>query len=160
VHVVVERMWGAGRIDIGRCDFTVSSSDRFSTGSPYVRWEHSINGYFEPNWGGERGRKSAIHWTDPQGRCRMLDHATGQRTRVQFAPPKFVTPFEFLDYLVFPSDPDFAEYKFGDDVAGYQARLNELVAADRSMLCDYCFFGGPDKTDLRAPIITRPEELM
>jgi len=76
-----------------------------------------------PVWWGH-DRRSRIHRTAVAARCKMLqrkaiinEHAAGVRGQLK-------APFVYRDSLPFPW---------------------EEVAQHRKVLCEYCFFGGPDK---------------
>jgi len=106
--------------------------DRLEPGKgPYVRWTHWVMieqttapGKPTRAYLGARSkqRSSKIHRTQTPGRCKMADRYSehmdpGSKKYQRKA-------LEYLQALPFPA--------------------NEL-AAHRSELCDYCFFGGPDK---------------
>ncbi len=67
-------------------------------------------------------KESVLHRTATPGRCLMVERAP-QRTK-----------FQYVDVLPFPV-ADLHLHRGGTDAA----RRSEIV-------CDYCFFGGPDKT--------------
>jgi hypothetical protein len=98
---------------------------------PYVRWEHDVlirMVRVEPNDSRtELGlarfhRRSAIHQTSISRRCRMLRHYS--LTEIHPPAPAGEYPLIYLDSLPFP--------------------VSEILQ-NRDQLCDYCFFGGPDK---------------
>jgi hypothetical protein len=107
-------------------------NDCFDRGHPYVRWRHTI---YPPRWvvwpSGYRfkiadkhqvDRVSCIHRTAVPGRCIMAcDYS-------EYSLIKGAGTFEYLDELPFP--------------------VSELAAyRGKHVICDYCFFGGPTKTD-------------
>ena len=106
---------------------------------PYVHWTHYVQLPVVkklPNGGrlvdGQlwRKRESVIHRTHPFERCRMLRFVALRQpgvlsTHSPNRPPDVVT---YLDTLPFTADE---------------------IMERRGELCDYCFFGGPDKTVLR-----------
>lgn len=112
--------------------------DRLNRSHPYVRWRHVVytpevrvtyeGGRRALRYEGSRevARVSKIHRTAVPGRCRFADKYS---FRVLPAPDPLGlsrrTHLEYLDDLPFPT--------------------SELVA-NRRQVCDYCFFGGPDKT--------------
>lgn len=121
----VYRTLGASVVDLFNGTCTLYVRDRLDRTHPYVRWRHSP---FTPNVRVETNgthtlvgynhpeRVSAIHRTAVPGRCRMVN---------RFSPKVPAGQPEYLDALPFP--------------------LADLVA-NRDVLCDYCFFGGPTKS--------------
>lgn len=69
-------------------------------------------------------KESVLHRTATPGRCRMVDRA----------PPR--TVFEYLDELPFPLE----------EIAGH--RDADAVPDRHLKVCDYCFYGGPEKHQL------------
>jgi hypothetical protein len=66
-------------------------------------------------------RSSNIHRTSVPGRCRMVRQYSSKVSRT----PDTTPHLEYSDTLPFPRDQ---------------------LLARRALVCDYCFFGGPDKT--------------
>jgi hypothetical protein len=98
---------------------------------PYVRWHHDLLVRMvkvEPDGSKTKQglalmhRRSAIHRTSIPGRCRMLRHYSV--TEIHPPAPAGIYPLIYLDSLPFPE--------------------SEIVQ-NRDQLCDFCFFGGPDK---------------
>lgn len=107
-------------------------SDYVDRSHPFVRWSHQAvvpivrvepDGSHTIITQAAVGRNSAIHRTAIPGRCRMLRNYSLQRVLPKDGPP---FALEYLDALPFPM---------------------EEIVANRAVLCDYCFFGGPTKTD-------------
>lgn len=99
--------------------------DRLDRSHPFVQWDHNV---FVPRVERVKGilrligwdsvyRSSKIHKTKLPGRCRMAG---------QYSPLTWPISLHYYDSLPFPED--------------------QLVAR-RNQLCDYCFFGGPDKAE-------------
>ncbi|NUP05873.1 MAG: hypothetical protein HOW73_07435 [Polyangiaceae bacterium] len=112
---------------------TLTVSDRLDRGRPFVRWRHSV---YVPNVrvSYDQGRRvdqilgydsvvrqSKIHRTAYPGRCRF---ATQYSSHVRFDGTPDRPMLEYLDTLPFPV---------------------EELPQNRRQVCDYCFFGGPDK---------------
>jgi hypothetical protein len=109
-------------------------TDVLDRSHPFVRWRHVVN---TPVVRVERDgshtelgfsladRCSSIHRTDVPGRCRMASRYSSKVSRTNDRTPSL----EYLDALPFPHDQ---------------------IVARRGALCDYCFFGGPDKS---APLV-------
>jgi hypothetical protein len=131
VEVRVYRRLGVGATEIFFRQHRVRMSDYVDRSHPFVRWQHdasvprvtvesdgtrTLEGYVITH------RLSKIHRTAIPGRCRMLRNHSVWR----LIPPGSTDPypFEYFDALPF-------------DVAD--------LAANRGRVCDYCFFGGPDK---------------
>jgi hypothetical protein len=111
-------------------------TDTLDRSHPYVRWRHQVYTpvvRVEPDGshtqlGYElKNRASDIHRTAFPGRCRMASRYSAKVSRTDDGSLR--PHLEYMDSLPFPRD--------------------ELVS-HRAVVCDYCFFGGPDKT---APII-------
>ncbi|HKE93342.1 MAG TPA: hypothetical protein VKB34_03470, partial [Povalibacter sp.] len=96
----------------------------------FVHWEHEVDlpvVQVLPD-GGQlvkgriiKLRRSKLHRTSIPGRCQMLrNYSTTRLTR----PDQPSYPLLYLDDLPFPVDD---------------------ILTNRRQLCDYCFFGGPDK---------------
>lgn len=105
-------------------------TDVLDRSHPFVRWRHTVNA---PVVRVERDgshtelgfkmtdRISNIHRTDVPGRCRMASRYSSKVSRTNDRTPSL----DYLDELPFPHDQ---------------------IVARRAALCDYCFFGGPDKS--------------
>jgi len=72
-------------------------------------------------------RHSDLHRTDCPGRCIMVSCFSSNVLPAP-VPGRHLPVLEYLDALPFP-------------------RTREQIIAHRHQLCDYCFFGGPDKTE-------------
>ena len=131
VEVRVYRRLGVGATEIFFKQQFMRMVDYVDRSHPFVRWQHdasvprvtvesngtqTLHGYQITH------RLSRIHRTAIPGRCRMLRNLSVWR----LIPPGSVDPYplEYLDALPF-------------DVTDLPAR--------RGQVCDYCFFGGPDK---------------
>ncbi len=136
------RPLGAHTDELYDATIDIGISDRLDRSRPFVRWRHPV---FVPQVVQEEDgtqtmlpakvvdRHSVIHRTDFPGRCRTASKYSwraeaalaDRRTWGQAADPR-LHPSElvYLDDLPFPR--------------------TELIAR-RDELCDYCFFGGPDK---------------
>ncbi len=107
-------------------------TDNLDRTHPYVRWQHQV---FPPNVRIEADgshtdlgfhsvyRISAIHRTAVPGRCRMVSRYS-INAPLSGTDPKPLSHIDYFDDLPFPI---------------------EDIVARRAILCDYCFFGGPDK---------------
>ena len=126
----VYRTLGAGTDEIYRGQQYIDITDYVDRSHPFVQWDHQVNKpvvRVEPN--GSRTvlgreivlRHSAIHRTALPGRCRMLRRYSLTRL---FPPEPREYPLVYTDDLPFP---------------------HSEIIANRALLCDYCFFGGPDK---------------
>jgi hypothetical protein len=129
VYVRVYRQDQGTTSELGACNFKVQVKDRFDRQHPYVRWRH-LAIFFVPaptvdDPHRQRTvfdkRRSAIHRTAIPGRCSMLGKASGKIDK----PASPSHEIEYFDELPFPVD-----------------QLNQ----HRDVLCEYCFYGGPDKT--------------
>lgn len=97
--------------------------DRLDRTHPFVQWDHQacvprverVQGILRQTGWDYVERSSKIHKTKLPGRCRMAG---------QYSPQTWPISLHYSDSLPFPAD-----------------QLSE----HREMLCDYCFFGGPDK---------------
>lgn len=137
VHCRLYRALAEETVELFSGSLELRVGDRLDRTRPYVRWSHTV---FVPqvevtSANGERvprvvdhqfvRRTSDIHRTAIPGRCRFAD-AFSPRVLPAPDPRAPESPcLEYLDELPFP--------------------VSEL-AANRQQLCDYCFFGGPDKT--------------
>jgi hypothetical protein len=130
----VYRPSGSAQEDVYKTETSVYVHDRLdATKGPFVRWSHWV--YLpETTAAGKptkaslgyryKQRSSKIHRTLTPGRCKMADRYT---ERVDPWSKKYQrTPLQYLQALPFPV-----------------AQIRE----HRKELCDYCFFGGPDKQD-------------
>jgi hypothetical protein len=137
IEARVYRTLGAGTEEIFYKIQSLKVSDYVDRSHSYVQWFHQAAVPLvrvEPD-GSHRvlglqivGRRSAVHRTALPGRCRMLRHYSLQK----LLPPDWRGfTLEYLDDLPFP--------------------LEDLVA-NRSKVCDYCFFGGPTKDEPLIPI--------
>jgi hypothetical protein len=135
------RLLGATATDYFNDSLLLCITDRLDRSHPYVRWNHwvftpsvkveankthTISGYKVAH------RNSVIHRTDYPGRCKMvskysLDYPLPPRSPYGHSVPDPLDPepkIEYMDKLPF-TKADIIKY--------------------RSKVCDYCFFGGPDK---------------
>jgi hypothetical protein len=131
IEVRVYRTLGASNEDFLNRLLTLSVVDSLDRRHPFVRWHHDL---FVPRVRVEADgshtklgmdiitRHSDIHRTVLPGRCRMA----GRYSLTKLVPePGPTYPLEYLDTLPFPI---------------------EELDAHRAKVCDYCFYGGPDKT--------------
>jgi hypothetical protein len=131
----------------------------------YVRWV-SHTWFRDPGrpkqwryyW--QRTRHSVIHRTDYPGRCRRLNPdddllgmwlaiypgvaAGSLATAPPYEPPSPLASMPYIANLV----PEAWQYQ---DVLPF-ATAAAAKAGRRGVLCDYCFFGGPTKSQLLVPV--------
>jgi hypothetical protein len=109
--------------DIWTGQKTIPILDNIDRGHSFVRWAHTV--YFANAGTGNKiwwhDRRSCIHRTALSARCKMLREVAVRKFAVTL--PAY-SP-EYFDKLPFGWD-----------------QLN----ANRKPLCEYCFFGGPDKS--------------
>jgi hypothetical protein len=112
---------------------TLRVTDRLDRTHPFVRWDHTCyapivmveaDGSHTEHGFDLKHRHSKIHRTAVPGRCRMVSRYSYTVSPVETNP--LFPQLEYLDELPFP--------------------VEELVSK-RRFVCDYCFFGGPTKTD-------------
>jgi hypothetical protein len=112
---------------------TLRVTDRLDRSHPFVRWDHTCyapvvvieaDGSHTQHGFDLKHRHSRIHRTAVPGRCRMVSRYSHTVSRVETNP--LLPHLEYLDELPFPV---------------------EELASKRRVVCDYCFFGGPTKTD-------------
>lgn len=112
----------------------IETRDKLDRSHAFVRWKHTVwrRFYYVENSAGEKvrfeegwpiERLSKIHRTAFPGRCHFADRYSESTTM----------EFEYFNDL--PYDHDKLE-----------------TPEVRQHLCDYCFFGGPDKSDLTFPL--------
>lgn len=104
--------------------------DRLDRTRPFVRWRHNV--YTPKIQKHPSGQHELVGYNYIERRSRI--HRTDVPGRCRFADQfshKHVETPEYLDALPFPP--------------------SELVAR-RAQVCDYCFFGGPDKSTPKIPI--------
>jgi hypothetical protein len=125
ITCMVYRPWGQTTQEYFFKEISVIINDRLNREKPYVQWKHSVyyKGYSgkknDPNRKSigwiEEKRTSQIHKTDPDERCLFVDNY----------------PLGFdKDDLIYLDTLPFNE-------ADIKLHLKEI--------CEYCFFGGPDK---------------
>ncbi len=129
---------------------SVGVTDVVDRHHPYVRWQHTAF-FHDPSspipglplrehrlW--HRSRHSRIHRTDLLTRCKVLNSSVSallaEQGGVQ-APP---TP-PSLSYL--------------DTLAAF-GTFAKVETWRHGVLCDYCFFGGPTRTDWKTPTAPTP----
>lgn len=128
----VYRPVGSAQEDLFKTEQPVYVLDRLDPAmGPFVRWSHWVyipetTSTAKPTaaYLGHRSkqRASKIHRTQTPGRCQMADRYS---THVEPSSKKYQrTPLQYLQALPFPI---------------------EQITEHRHELCDYCFFGGPDK---------------
>jgi hypothetical protein len=139
VECRVFRTFGASTMDLFNASIELRITDRLDRTHPYVRWTHSVytprvrveaDGSHTQDGYDLKERHSAIHRTAVPGRCRMAARFSAKVAPTPEAAQPYAPVLEYLDALPFP--------------------VGQLVA-NRSQVCDYCFFGGPDKT---VPLVT------
>ena len=132
VRCRVYRPWGVTTQEIYYKEIVITIADRLHRDQPFVRWETAVfyKGYTAKlkdenrqalGWVNEK-RKSQIHKTDPDERCRYADGYTTKLTKDDLT---------YMDNLPF-------------DEADIKLHLNEI--------CEFCFFGGPDKVNPKPKI--------
>jgi len=130
IEARVYRTLGAGTAELLYEIRYLNVVDYVDRTHPYVQWSHQAmvpvvrvepDGTHTILGNHLVGRRSAIHRTALPGRCRMLRRYS--LTKI-FPPDWRGFPLEYSDSLPFPE--------------------SELLPS-RSQVCDYCFFGGPDK---------------
>lgn len=135
----VSRVVGNHTKSLQNSFFLIEIADRLDRSRPYVFWEHEI---YKPNVTVEQDgsqtihgysreqRRSDIHLTSIPQRCRMADRYSPMVAPRPDADPE--RPYlQYLDELPFPAD---------------------AIMENRTKLCDYCFFGGPDKDIPLVPV--------
>jgi hypothetical protein len=132
----VYRTLGAGSEEIFSGQEYLDIVDYVDRSHPYVHWDHEVNlpvVRVQPD-GSQilegrviKLRHSKLHRTAIPGRCRMLRHYSLNRLT---HPDQPAYPLIYLDDLPFSATE---------------------ILANRGQLCDYCFFGGPDK-DVSLPL--------
>jgi hypothetical protein len=115
---------------------------------PYVRWTHRV-GFHDPAGVGPlrehhiwtRTRHSRIHRTDVLIRCERLQMRLVEwdRTSLMGLPPL--------------GDGGGVEYL--DTLSGF-GNFDNVAEWRHGVLCDYCFFGGPTKTEWKIPTAPTP----
>ena len=103
----------------------VEIKDRLDRTHPFVQWDHTacvprierIKGILRQTGWDYVNRSSKIHKTKLPGRCRMAG---------QFSEQVWPIQMHYADALPFDS---------------------QMLKENRDRLCDYCFFGGPDKAE-------------
>lgn len=132
VECHVYRTMGPDAVDLFSKVITLKVWDPLDRTHPFVRWKHDCyppvvrveaNGSHTILGRAETHRRSKIHRTDFPGRCRMASHFS---RHVFDADTPETNGLEYLDDLPFP---------------------RAALVANRGKLCDYCFFGGPTKTE-------------
>jgi len=126
----VYRTLGAGTEEIYNGKQYLDVVDYVDRTHPYVHWDHEVDlpvVQVEPD-GSQvlegrviKLRHSKLHRTAIPGRCRMLRNYSLNRLT---HPDQPGYPLVYLDDLPFP--------------------ISDIISR-RRQLCDYCFFGGPDK---------------
>ena len=131
IEVRVYRRLGVGATEIFFKQQYLQVVDYVDRTRPFVRWQHdasvprvvvesdgtqTLHGYQITH------RTSKIHRTAIPGRCRMLR----EHSRWRLIPPDSTMPYPFEYFDALPFD------------------ISELLQR-RRQVCDYCFFGGPDK---------------
>lgn len=131
VRCRIYRPWGVATQEIWKGELLIKIEDRLHRDKPFVRWERTV--FFKnysaklnnPSRKGlgwtEERRKFAIHKTDPDERCLFADGYTKKLNKDELI---------YLDELPFPE----SEIKHNMD-----------------QVCEYCFFGGPDKVNPKPP---------
>lgn len=133
VECRVYRQLGATSTDFFNGSLSLKVVDRLDRTHPYVRWIHEVytpdvvveaDGSQTVLGGSIKVRASDLHRTALPGRCRMVSKFSTDRVR---PPGPGVTEpvLEYRDALPFP-----------------RAQLD----ARRTLVCDYCFYGGPTRT--------------
>lgn len=126
---IVRRLDNGEDVVLGEYKAAIETKDKLDRSRPYVRWEHDVwrlrwrtaegsSGQVRYQAGWKIHRKSKLHRTNFPGRCRFAD---------QF------------------SKDDTLELIYSDRLPVPRERLTEPRV--RKILCDYCFFGGPDKDE-------------
>jgi len=149
----VYRTLGDEITDLSNLYTTISLSDRVDKSHPYFYWSHWVytnNVRVEQNGTKTiigfvlKRRISRIHRTDLPHRCRMaskysISYPLGfyniKKTPKEEALSnqiKDTTFIKYLDQLPFPQS---------------ELSLRTQLAYNRDKVCDYCFFGGPDKNE-------------
>ncbi|MGB9454476.1 MAG: hypothetical protein WCB12_00395 [Bryobacteraceae bacterium] len=109
---------------------------------PYVRWDHSA-GFHDPVGVGPlkshqlwlRKRHSRIHRTDVLIRCERLEM---EWTKWRAESVLGLGPLGGVTYL--------------DSLSGF-GKFDDVARWRHGVLCDYCFFGGPTKTEWKTPTL-------
>lgn len=133
VECRVYRTLGADITDLFNGYLILNISDRLDREKPYVRWSHYV---WEPVIRVEQDgshtllghelqyRVSDIHRTTYPGRCLMASRYSIEMPNIPPTERLQPTGLTYMDELPFPKQ--------------------DLIK-NRHLVCDYCFFGGPDK---------------
>ncbi len=124
----VYRPWGDWTEEIYKSEITIAIQDRLHRDKKYVKWgAHDVfwkhytakkNDPARQSAGwGSANRNSKIHKTDVDTRCKFVTH---------YSEDYDIDTLAYSDDLPFPPDK---------------------VKENRHLVCDYCFFGGPDKKE-------------
>lgn len=129
LSVRVYRLAANGPHDYVYLTINIHILDRLDRSHPYVQWQYAVptpNVVHYDDGTSERvgwrmtQRKSVLHRTRMPGRCRFAEEYSWMATA------KETLKLEYLDELPFQV---------------------EYLAAHRKSVCDYCFYGGPSKTE-------------
>ncbi|MHC4396544.1 MAG: hypothetical protein ACYS1A_12905 [Planctomycetota bacterium] len=132
----VYRTLGSSITEVYLGNLVVHFLDLLDRSKPFVRWYHYVwtpdvrrdeAGRKTVVGGSIKYRTSRIHRTDLEGRCKFASRYSVEIPEGFRPPPNSERPLGvfYYDTLPFP---------------------NSQILENRSELCDYCFFGGPDKT--------------
>lgn len=128
----VYRTLGPITTDLFSTTVALRITDVLDRSRPFVQWAHQVYTpvvRVEPDGSHTQlgfkvvKRKSSIHRTIVPGRCKMVSRYSSKVSRNAGAPG--LDDLEYSDALPFPPDN---------------------LLARRAIVCDYCFFGGPDKS--------------
>jgi len=163
------RLWGSNWQDLPAPlwafePMNITITDCYDRHHPYVWWQHWSFPYPGHNswpfpvtraeWlaGWKKFRTSRIHRTDVPGRCKMVDSLWGGGNRGggpggprwsenSLSPRTLNDPWNYLDSLdTIPSPP------FPPNLTIDKIKQDRELA--RRVLCDYCFYGGPNRKTL------------
>ena len=126
LSVRVYRGLGGPSFDYLNTTKTIHISDRLDRSHPYVHWHHNIPTPEVVNGKQICGGNCAAGWR--QNSRQSVIHRTDFPGRCRFA-AAYSTSVKQLDYL--------------DDLPFPVADLD----ANRDQVCDYCFYGGPTRTE-------------
>jgi hypothetical protein len=137
VRCRVYRPFGDSTTELYKSEIKITVDDRLKRHKPYVQWTRGVyfRGYThkvghpkrEPMGWMREMRHFAIHKTDPDERCMFADMYTMKLNKNKLI---------YLDELPFPKNQ---------------------IKNHLDKVCEYCFFGGPDKVNQEPKVEVKPK---